>query len=103
MFTADEIEIELLEADGPVALVRIATPVGTIDLIGEITFRDRSMLISAAHIDGPGAGTVGRAGLNAIGAKLLLVADVESFVVQGGTRTTGRNAGRPPGAFRYPR
>jgi hypothetical protein len=36
------------------------------------------------------------AGLNAIGRKLLEVTDVDQIIIQGATRTTGRNPGRIP-------
>jgi hypothetical protein len=48
------------------------------------------------------AAALGRAGLNAIGRKLLEEADVDQIVIEGGTRTTGKNPGRPPKVFRFP-
>jgi hypothetical protein len=48
------------------------------------------------------AAALGRAGLNAIGRKILEEADVDQIVIEGGTRTTGKNPGRPPKAFRFP-
>lgn len=70
--TSDEIEIEIADADHPVMVVRITTPSGTIELIGEVGLRDRMLIIDKAHVQGLAPGALGRAGLNAIGRTLLM-------------------------------
>ena len=102
MWRPDEIDIELEVVDGPVALVRIRAPAGILHLIGIISLVGRVLVIDKAHIEGPGRGSIGRVGLNAIAVKMMVEADVDEIVVQGSTRTTGRNRGRPPWLFRYP-
>jgi hypothetical protein len=54
-------------------------------------------------VQGLTPGALGRAGLNAIGRKLLEEADVDQIVIQGGARTTGRGKGRRPRPFRFPK
>jgi hypothetical protein len=99
MWTSDQITITLEEIDThepPVALIKISTPVGDLRLLALIVFEDDTLYMRGAHVEGLYAGACGRAGLNAIGRKLLEVANVSRIVIQGGIRTTGRNAGRRP-------
>jgi hypothetical protein len=105
MWTSDQITITLEEIDThepPVALMKISTPVGDLRLLALIVFDDDTLHMKDAHIEGLHAGACGRAGLNAIGRKLLEVANVSKIVIQGGIRTTGRNPGRRPKIFRFP-
>jgi hypothetical protein len=60
------------------------------------------MRIDRAHVEGLGVGALGRPGLNAIGRKLLEVANVDEIIIQGGTRTTGRTKGKVPSPIRFP-
>ena len=60
--------------DHPTVLVRITTPVGEIGLIGEARIEQRTVYIDQAHVGGLAANALGRRGLNAIGRKLLEVA-----------------------------
>ncbi|HEX2509885.1 MAG TPA: hypothetical protein VHK66_05140, partial [Microvirga sp.] len=94
---------ELIQADRDSALVMISTPSGAIERLGSVRIIGRTLRIDAAHVDGSGRGAIRRAGLNAIGDKLLEAADVDEIILKGGSRTTGRNQGRPPKPFRYPR
>ena len=105
MWRSDQIRIEIEEIDPPTALARIETPVGTLELIGEITLSTdgREFQIEAAHIQGLAPGTLGRAGLNAIARKLLEESGAETLFIAGSTRTTGAQPGRPPRPFRFPR
>jgi hypothetical protein len=103
MWATDQISIEIEDADHPVAVVVIATPAGTLSLIGGISIIGRVMRIDRAHVEGLEMGALGRAGLNAIGRKLLEVADVDEIIIQGGTRTTGRAQGKVPRPIRFPR
>ena len=102
MWTTAQISIELAETEGLVWIVRIVTPAGVIELIGEVRRVGRVLHVNGAHVQGLHPGALGRAGLNAIGRKLLEEADVEEIVIQGGARTTGARPGRLPPAYRFP-
>jgi hypothetical protein len=103
VWTTDQISIEIDDVDHPVAVIVITTPAGTLSVIGSIAIVGRAMRIDRAHVEGLETGSLGRAGLNAIGRKLLEIADVDEIIVQGGTRTTGRTKGRAPRPIRFPR
>jgi hypothetical protein len=102
MWSEADITLEIDEVDEDVMIVVIATPVGKLQIIGNITRIGRVLHVRKAHVDGLHPGALCRAGLNAIGRKLLEEADVDQIIIEGGTRTTGQNAGRPPRPFRFP-
>jgi hypothetical protein len=102
MWSQDQITVEIALIDDDTILVEIGTPVGLVTILGIITVVDRVLHCDGAHIEGPGPGSLGRAGLNDIGAKLLAETDVDEIVIQGGSRATGRNPGRPPWLIRFP-
>src|ERR1700690_2606653 len=90
MWTTSQISVELDDAsEGPIWIVRIDTPAGAIELIGEVIKVGRVLHVNRAHVQGLRRGALGKAGLNAIGRKLLEEADVEEIIIQGGARTTG--------------
>lgn len=76
---------------------------GKLTLIGSVSIVGRTMRIDRVHVEGLTVGALGRAGLNAIGRKLLELADVDEIIVQGGARTTGRTKGKAPRPIRFPR
>jgi hypothetical protein len=103
MWRTDQISVEIDDVEHPVLVLIITTPVGTLRLIGSISRVGRLMRIDRAHVEGLNFGALGRAGLNAIGRKLLELADVDQIVIQGGTRTTGRTKAKVPRPIRFPR
>ena len=103
MWGVDDIAVEIDLVDHPVMIVRITVPVGTLEVIGSVSKIGRILHIDGAHVQGLAPGALGRAGLNAIGRKLLEEADVNEIVIQGGARTTGRSKGARPRPIRYPR
>jgi hypothetical protein len=103
MWPANEISVQIDNVEHPVAVLVITTPARTLSLIGSISIVGRVMRIDRAHIEGLKVGALGRAGLNAIGRKLLELADVDQIIIQGGTRTTGRTKGKVPRPIRFPR
>jgi len=104
MWPLDQILLELdPESEKGVVIIKITTPAGRIDLIGEPLFVGRVLIVNGAHVSGLTPGACTRAGLNAIGRKLLEWADVDEIVIQGSIRTTGRNAGRAPRIIRFPK
>ena len=107
MWGVDDIAVEIDLVDHPVMIVRITVPVGTLEVIGSVSKVGRTLRIDGAqfpmlNVQGLAPGALGRAGLNAIGRKLLEEADVDEIVIQGGARTTGRNKGARPRPIRYP-
>ncbi|MFN3462147.1 MAG: hypothetical protein ACK4ZN_14170, partial [Oceanibaculum sp.] len=76
--------------------IAISTPLGSLNILAEIAIAGRTLTLRKAHIDGLRPGSLGRAGLNAIGRKLLEVADVDEIIVQGARRTSGRRKGTVP-------
>jgi hypothetical protein len=103
MWSLDEITIELTEAEPPLVIVKIATPVGRLELTGEVRRVGRVLYCERVHIQGLGPGVLGRAGLNAVGRKILAEIDVDQIVLEGSSRTTGRRAGQTPRPIRFPR
>jgi hypothetical protein len=103
MWSSNDVEIEIDLVEDPVAILVIRTPIGVLELIGSFSLVERVLSIDRVHVQGLAVGSLGRAGLNAIGRKLLEVADVDQIVVQGGVRTTGRNKGKLPRPIRFPR
>jgi hypothetical protein len=103
MWATGQIAIEIEDVHHPVAVLVITTPAGTLSLIGGISIAGRVMRIDRMHVDGLTVGALGRVGLNAIGRKLLEVADVDEIIIQGGTRTTRRTKGKVPRPIRFPR
>ena len=102
MFALSEVQIEIEEAEHPVLIVVITTPVGKLEVSGAFTQIGRVLRLNDAHVQGLSPGKLGRAGLNAIGAKLLVEADVDEIIIQGGARTTGEEAGKGPSAHPLP-
>jgi len=103
MWHPDKIQIELENAEHPEPVVRIVTPVGTLLLIGTLTFSGKLAYLRGVHVEGLARGELGRRGLNAIAKKALVELDVDQIIIEGGARTTGRRPGRRPKPFRFPR
>jgi predicted TIM-barrel enzyme len=104
MWDCVAITVEIGLVDGEVMIIKVTTPVGLVQIIGKVTRVGRLLHVAGAHIDVDGlhGGALGRTGLNAIARKLLEEADVDQIIIEGGTRTTGKNPGRPPRVFRFP-
>jgi hypothetical protein len=103
MWSLDEITIEITEAEPPLIIVRIETPVGSLELTGEVRRERRVLHCERVHIQGLSAGALGRAGLNAVGRKILVEIDVDQIVLEGSARTTGKREGQTPRPIRFPR
>jgi hypothetical protein len=103
MWASDQVVVEIEEAERSEVIVTIATPLGILRLMPNVSIVDRTLRMNRAHAEGLKPGALGRAGLNAIGRKLLELADVDEIIIQGSTRTTGRNPGTIPRPIRFPR
>jgi hypothetical protein len=102
MWSSDDITIAIEEVDHPTVLVSITTPVGVVELLAEASVIDRTLYIKRAHIGGLASNALGRRGLNAIGRKLLEVADVAAIIIQGSARASGPGKGRIPRPIKFP-
>jgi hypothetical protein len=101
MWTESHILAEY-EIDGPVVSITLRTPVGVVSILGEMTIVGDDLHIIRAHVGGLYPGALGRAGLNAIGRKLLEMADVKKIIIQGSARTAGKRKGRVPWKICFP-
>jgi hypothetical protein len=97
-----EVGIVFDDADDDVIFLRITTPIGVMDVCGELLWVERVLYVHNAHVQGLQPGDLLRAGLNAIGRKLLDVANVDKIVIQGANRTTGRRKGCAPKPISFP-
>jgi hypothetical protein len=90
------------EIDGPVVSITLITPVGEVSILGEMAIVDNDLHIIKADVAGLYQGALGRSDLNAVGRKLLEMANVEKIVIQGSPRTTGRRKGTIPSNICFP-
>lgn len=102
MWTNDDIGLDLLFVEHEEMIVRVTTPAGSLELAGSVSRKGRTLHVEGAHVQGLHPGALGRGGLNAIGRKLMELADVDQIIIQGGVRSTGCNRGRAPRPFRFP-
>ncbi len=104
MWSSAEIEVTIDDEDfdPPTVLVRVTTPIGVLEIIGNLRPVERDLYIDKVHVGGLAVGSLGRGGLNAIGRKLLEVADVAQLIIQGGVRTSGCGKGKVPRVIRFP-
>jgi hypothetical protein len=103
MWTSADITVDLDDAEWPVVIITVTTPLGTLRIAGNVTVVGNVLVVDQAHVEGLLPGALGRSGLNAVGRKLLEVANVREVVVQGATRTTGKHRGQKPSPIRFPR
>jgi hypothetical protein len=103
MWTSDQITLEIDDVEHPEMIVVITTPVGIISLMAGVSIVNRVLRMDRTHIGGLKPGSLGRAGLNAVGRKLMELADVDQIIIQGSARTAGRNEGKTPRPIRFPR
>jgi hypothetical protein len=102
MWNASAIVVEISEVEGNLVIAEIMTAIGRIQIAGEVAIEGRTLYLRRVHVQGLYRGALGRTGLNAIGRKLLEEIDVDQIVIEGSTRTTGKNPARPPRPFRFP-
>lgn len=103
MWSARDVTIEIDEVEGQTMIVIVGTPAGAIEILGSIRSLGRVLHVERAHVQGLRPGALGRAGLNAIGRKMLEEADVDQVIIEGSARTTGKGRGRVPRPIRFPR
>jgi len=105
VWTSGDIEIELDETacEGSLITGTIATPAGTLMLIGIVERFDRELVVSRVHIQGMQANRLGWARLRQIARAVMEKLDVDVIVIKGAVRTTGAVRGRQPRPIRFSR
>lgn len=67
MFGQDDVSVEITQVQGGTVLVEIRTPVGMIEIMGDVARIGRVLYVTGTHIAGLHAGALGHLGLNVIG------------------------------------
>ncbi len=95
-----EIIIDEDESEDPSLIVKIKTPDGDLDLLGEVEMYDNHIIARRVHIQGGGKGTMGWSKVREIGRLTAEKLDVEYIEIHGAVRSTGANPGRQPRKIR---
>ena len=73
----------------------------SLTVMAELAFEaPRTVVLLAAHVQGPGRNAIGTAKLLAALRELKAMLDVDELRIEGAPRTTGANPGRTPRAIR---
>ncbi|WP_156917623.1 hypothetical protein [Salinarimonas rosea] len=106
VFSAGEIEFEIVEADRlAVVSVRVTTPLGVLLAMAEAAEEDegRTLRLVGFHVQpetlGPNA--LGPANLRSLVQALRERMGYDTVVIEGAVRTTGAGPGRRPRALRF--
>src|SRR5688500_16098898 len=87
---------DLMSGDG-IVTVRIATPAGTVDVMGEVGRSDTEcVMLVKVHIQGLTRNESGAGNLKMLGELAREHLDVDELIMQGGRRTSGANPNRYP-------
>jgi hypothetical protein len=95
--------LTIVEQDGPTVLAEIIFPTERLSVVAGIRLEAVGIVLYNLHIDGPGAGGLGVAGLRQIVDQVMELYDVEVLEIHGFRRTTGAKPGRIPGPLRFAR
>jgi RHS repeat-associated protein len=91
--------VNVLEEAGGAIHLTVDTSKGTVEVISNIAQEGETLTLSGLHITGPGAGTLGIAGINELkqaAAEFGASRGASQVIIQGAVRTTGRNVGSLP-------
>jgi RHS repeat-associated protein len=94
----------LEEANGAIHLT-VGTSKGTVEVISDISQEGDTLILSGLHIGGPGAGSLGMAGINELkqaAADFGAARGASQVIIQGGKRTSGRRIGTVPSPIVIP-
>lgn len=98
------VEIEPDHTDGGVVTIRVATPAGTVRIMGQIDIEGRTLVVKGAHIQSDGgANAFGVVNLRVIALAVLERIDCDETRIEGAARTTGANPGHRPRVIRFTR
>lgn len=102
---SDEIDIvvdEALAAE-PIYTISISSVRGSLTIMGEFEFANRTITVRGMHIGGDPEVAWTWTELRAIAGAVAEKLDVDVITVHGATRTTGANPGRRPRVVRFTR
>ena len=98
------IELRPDVSEGDLLTLRVATPVGWIEIMGDIDIIGRCLLVTGAHIQSEhGANLVGVTNLRVVAQAILERMDCDEARIEGATRTTGASPGHRPRDIRFTR
>jgi hypothetical protein len=107
MWSASDVRFELIDdlSGDPVVTIEIATPQGTILIMGEPRISGRTMIAASVHMHGVdvGANAIGAAVLRVVADAFLREMDLDELVIEGALRTTGTKPGSRPRPLRFAR
>ena len=93
--------IGIVERDGDVVRIVGNGPNGAIEVIASMKREGARIILSGAHIDGPGAGKMGIRELSAFAKQFGRNENVKEIIIEGAKRTTGARPGHVPRPFTF--
>src|SRR5579863_3999242 len=106
-WTRSEVSFRLIDEDtsDPVTTIEVATPRGTLLIMGEPREEGRILIAAGVHVSSRGVtrNQVGIANLRLIAEAIMEELDYDEIRVEGEIRTTGANPGRRPRPLRFVR
>jgi hypothetical protein len=90
------VAVKVVERAGDVIIWEAQTPNGPVQIIANVVKEGGRIILNKAHIEGPGAGTMGRKLLKEIVEQIGIDNGAKEVVINGGTRTTGKYVGKVP-------
>ena len=91
-----ETSAKIIFKDGDVVIIKGQHAKGTVEVIANIVKKDGTLILNKAHIDGPGAGSMGIKALKEIGQAFGRQQGVKKLIINPGMRTTGKMQGKVP-------
>ena len=97
-------DIDYDATDHPVVTIRMATPVGLIELMAEIAGDRQSLRLQRLHVQSVvEPNEIGHANWRLVATMVMEVMDYDEIIVEGAVRTTGASPGRRPRQIRFTR
>lgn len=90
-------------SEDPIFLFEVITPVGSLQLLGEVVIGENNLVIRGAHLWGDPATKWGWEVLRHLGQTIAEKFDVDEIAIYGEVRSTGAGKGRRPRPFRFRR
>jgi hypothetical protein len=97
-------DIDYDATDHPVVTIRLATPVGPVELMAEVAAVAGSLRLRRLHIQSNVApNAIGRANWRLVATMVMERMEYDEIIVEGAVRTTGASPGRRPHPIRFTR
>jgi hypothetical protein len=99
-----DVELQPDASAGDILTIRVETPAGWVDIMGDIDITGRCLMVYRAHVQSEnGANRVGVANLRVIAKVVLERMDCDEARIEGADRTTGARPGHQPRIIRFTR